>query len=516
MKKVSNITRPLLVAALVFTVLGGCGTKTAPDATAGTPLPEATGAEEATVSEPAADISREVELSWYLIGSPAKDYDMVLAEFNKLAKADLNAALKVNWIGWGDFQTKYPLVLASGEPIDMVYASTWLNYYQQAAKGAFLPLEEIGPKYAPRSFADEPEAGIKQATVNGHLYALPANYSPYDGNGITVRGDLMKKYGLSEIKSLDDLGEYFEGVVENDKHLDPAGMYATQHPIDALYFYTQNLYPLAGNISANCPFWIDFTDDSGTVVNIVDKPDLPEFLKRMREWSEKGYWPKSVLSNKDEKMLENGKAAALIHNMDSWVSNYIKHPEWDLQYYSFAAHFYPQPYMQDGMAIPISAKNPERALMLLEKLRNDQSYYNLLTYGIEGKHYEITAGDQIKALDPEGFTLEGYCSWGFRDVKYYKELDGSPASLKDFKEHIRNMSVDNIYITYNLDVDPIKNEYAAILNVMQQYYVPLVLGYVEPLEGLETLKAKLKAAGIEKAQAEVQKQVDEFMESYHE
>ena len=120
-----------------------------------------------------ADTSSPVELNMYLIGSPAKDYDAVLAKFNETAKKDLNCTVKVNWIGFGDFSTKYPLVLASGENIDLIYTSTWLNYYQQAQKGAFMALDEIGPKYAPKSFEAEPKEALKPSNLAianaGHL-----------------------------------------------------------------------------------------------------------------------------------------------------------------------------------------------------------------------------------------------------------------------------------------------------------------------------------------------------------
>ena len=101
----------------------------------------------------------------------------VLAALNTKLKADLNATVTVNWIGWGDFTTKYPLVLASGEPVDMIYAATWTNFYQNAQKGAYLALEDLAPKYAPKSMASYSPDWLAQATVNGHLYAFPANFS---------------------------------------------------------------------------------------------------------------------------------------------------------------------------------------------------------------------------------------------------------------------------------------------------------------------------------------------------
>lgn len=219
------------------------------------------------------------------------------------------------------------------------------------------------------------------------------------------------------------------------------------------------------------------------------------------------------MSNKDDQMLNNGKAASLVHNMDNWIGDAIKNPSYDLKYTNFITQSYPQPYIQDAMAIPASSKNPERALMLLEKLRTDQSYYNLLTYGIEGKHYEITSDKQFKGLDQEGFAQEQYCNWGYRDTNFRYDLVGSPSNLKEFKTTTKSNSKTNIYTSFFINTDPVKNEYAAVLNVMQQYYLPVKLGYVDPVKGLADLKEKLKAAGVEKVQAEIQKQLDEFVKN---
>lgn len=456
------------------------------------------------------DISKSVELTMYLIGSPGKDYDAMLSILNKKMKKDINATVKVNWIGWGDFGTKYPLILASGEPIDLIYTATWLNYYSQAQKGAFMPLEKIGPKYAPKSFAAEPKEGLKQATIDGHIYALPPNYTNYSTYGPIIRGDLMQKYGIKSVKTLDDYGKFMDVIAKNEKGLDPSGMYATQTPMDGLYFYSKGLYPLSGDIATQSPFWINFSDPSGKVVNIVERADMPSFLKKMKTWSDKGYWPKSVLSNKDNQMLTEGKSASFIHLMDGWITDSINYPQYKVVYANMIPHSFPLPYMQDGMAVPSSAKNPERALMLLEKLRTDESYYNLMTYGIEGKNFEITKDKKLKLLDQTGFIAEQYCSWGFRDNKFKLDLVGSPSNLQTVRNQLAANAKKNIYTMFNFNTDPVKNEYAAVLNVMQQYYVPLKLGYVDPVSGLSTLKEKLKAAGVDKVQTELQKQLDAF------
>lgn len=451
------------------------------------------------------------ELVLYLIGNPTQAYWDALAVFNKKAQADLNVTLKVNFIGWGDFSQKYPLVLASGEPIDLIYTSTWLQFPQQALKGAFLPLEEIGPKYAPVSWKLQPAEGLKQATLNGHIYALPPNFTQFATHGPIYRGDIARKVGVAEIKTFDDWGQYMMAVAKADKTMDPAGMYATIPMIDASYWYQNDLYPLSGDPVIASPFWIDIHDKTGRIVNIVDRADTPDLLKKLSGWSKAGAWPKSVLSNKDDKMFQSGKAASVPWNLDNWVGQYQQNPQWDIQFASMLKTPYALPYMQDGMAIPASAKHPELALKLLDKLRNDKAYYMLLSYGIEGKQYKIEANGQLTALDMTNWPPEQFCNWGFRDNRFRPDLSGSPAHLKAYREELAKKAVTNVYVSFTQNIEPVKNEYAAVVNVMTQYWIPLKLGYVEPVAGLKTLKEKLKAAGVEKVQKEFQRQMDTFL-----
>nr|WP_240548451.1 DUF3502 domain-containing protein [Paenibacillus lignilyticus] len=150
--------------------------------------------------------------------------------------------------------------------------------------------------------------------------------------------------------------------------------------------------------------------------------------------------------------------------------------------------------------------------MFLELLRTDQSYYNLLTYGIEGKHYEITADNKLKALDLDGFAPEGYCSWGFKSPEFYKEPVDSPPNIDEVRKQLADRALDNPYALFTPDFEPVKNEMAAVNNVVQQYALPLNYGYIkDPEEGLKTLVDKIKNAGSDKIMAEMQKQLDAFL-----
>lgn len=466
----------------------------------------------------APDTSKFVTVSMYLLGSPAKDYDQMLAAFNAKAKKDLNCELKVTWIGWGDYSTKYPLILASGEPIDLIYTASWCNFSQEAAKGAFMAIEKLAPQYAPKSYAAQTKGDLKTCSVNGHLYALSPRFSQYATMGYIVRGDLMKKYGMTEIKSLDDYGKYLANVVKYDKGLDPTGFDSQTNlengtgVIPALLgYYSLGIY--------NFPLALK-TDTKGNptseVVNMYEDSRYLSYLQKMKEWSDAGYWPKNVLSNKDTNMLTEGTSASRIHNYDTWRTAYMAVPKYDLQFYPACPNAYLTSAVQDAMAVPASSKNPERALVLLEKIRTDESYYDLLTYGVEGKDYTITDNGELKPTDSSVFAPEGYCSWGFKDPDFLKTLVGTPPTYKEVQSEVKAIGLETPYVNFTFNTDPVKNQVAAISSVMAQYHDPLVLGYVnDPKAGLQTLLSKLKQAGIDDVKAELQKQVTAFINDYN-
>lgn len=502
---------PLLLTLTLILVLAGCsGTKSSDSSATPSSSNNSGSADKNAAADTSVDISKKVELKMYLIGSPAKDYDMVLDAVNKKLEKDLNATLTVNWVGWSDFGTQYPLLLASGEPIDLIYASTWTNYYANARKGAFLPLEDMAKKYAPKSLAQITPDAYKQAQVNGHLYGMPAQFYQYADMGYIVRGDLMDKYGLKSIDSMDDFGKYLDGVVKNNPEMSPTAQMSSSDTLDGYWARAQGYYSILQKQYS--PFWVSLNDTSGKIFNIYESDGILDYFKKMKEWGDKGYWSKSILSNKDEKMFNDGKAASRLHNQDSWKGSYVKQPNWDVRFFPNSKYIFKTASMQDGMAIPASSKNPERALMFLEKLRTDESYYNLLTYGIEGKHYEITADKKLKALDMDGFAPEGYCSWGFKSPEFFKEPVDSPPNIKDVRNKLESRAKDNPYLLFTPDYGPVKNEIAAVDNVMQQYALPLNYGYIKnPEEGLKTLVQKLKSAGSDKIIAEMQKQLDKFL-----
>ncbi len=486
MKKIGRLLSLVLALIMVLTTVG-CASAAAPSAN---------------------DFAEPVELVVYVLGSEPNRHSEVMEVFNAKLKEKMNTTLKVNFLGWGDYETQYPLLLSSGEPFDLIYTATWLNFYQQAQKGAFKALNELIPQYAPDAWGQLSEFGQQSAMVNGNIYAIPSGKTTYNSFGIITRGDLMDKYNLPDIKTFEDYGTYMQAIVENEPTMQATDVYAGGSEIDDTYFLYNGLYPLTGNTKSI--YWVDLKAEKPVVFNKVNWEGTPAMLAMMQDWGAKGYWPKAALSNQDGDMMSTGKAASGTHSMDNWVSQYMRHPEWDWRYYDMVTFDEELSAMQDAMAIPNSSKNPERALQFLNLIRTDNELYNALVYGIEGETYQFEADGTVKPLDPDNFGLDPW-TWGLRTNEFTKDYAGTPASLQALRQELRDNLRPNALRAFAMNTDTVKNEFAAVTSVMAQYYDPLKLGYVEAESGMAELKTQLDAAGDAAVVAELQRQVDEFL-----
>ncbi len=500
----------LLAAMLTAFSLTACG---APAANPSSTAPEANDSS-AAASAPAEgtspektkfDLSKEVEVSMYIVNDEPSDYGTMLAELNKKLKADLNCTLKVNFIGWSDYQTRYPLLLSSGEPIDLIYAATWIDFYALAQKGAFMPLEDLLPKYCAESWPQADDMTKIQATVNGHIYAFPNGKEDYSAYGLSVRGDLMDKYKIPPIKTFEDYGNFLKIIKENEPDMQPTNLYSYGSMFDSVYMQSKGLYSIDGGV-----YWIDPSQENPKVFNLAEWDGMPGFLDMMKKWFDAGYWPASALSNQDSKMLETGKSASDMNNLGHWAGYTMEAPQYEFRWFELTNNINILSHIQDAIAVPAAAKNPERGLMVLNRLRSDRSYFDLFTYGVPGVHSEIQPDGSVKALSPETFPMDP-SSWGLRTQEFYRDQAGMPADYQKYLKEIRDQVKPNKFRSFYMNTDAVKNEYAAVQNAMTQYFVPLKMGYVEdPVKGLAEFKAQLEAAGDAKIKAELQRQVDEF------
>ncbi|MFQ9636419.1 MAG: extracellular solute-binding protein [Eisenbergiella sp.] len=405
MKKASKWISVLLTAAMVGTLLAGCGSGGSGSGSSGGSTDSATADTAVQTEAPGTaglDTSEEVELVMYVVSNePAKQQELT-DNMNKIFKEKLNCTLKINYIGWAEYPNKYPLLFSSGESFDMAYAATWLNFAALAQKGAFMNLDELWPSYAPENFAMQSETAKQQATIDGHYYCVPTLLATYSAYGPMYRTDILDGVDWDgKMETFEDMEEYMDLVKANRPEFEPYDVNSAGSEMDDLFMWNNGMYSIKG--SSNDFLFIDPMEDNPKLFTYYEYDKTPEFLEMMNRWNQKGFFSKSALSDTDTEKTKNGKASLKVHNVDTFTGLVIDKPDYSFDYANLVKDVSNMAFTQDAMVISNTSKHPERALALWDLITTDREAFDAFFYGIQDVSYELNDKGEVKTLDPDNY-----------------------------------------------------------------------------------------------------------------
>jgi putative aldouronate transport system substrate-binding protein len=468
--------------------------------------------------------SEPVELRMYLIGDKSRDFDLVYAELNKLLKKDINATIDADFMGWDDYMQKYSLAFSSGDDFDLIFTANWCLYNNQALKGGFTEITwDMLQQYAPETAASIYKDAWEQAKVNGKVYMLPMNYKELNAYVYLVRGDLMDKYGIAEIKDENDFETYLDAVAKNEKNLIPLDIgsdmdfdtvlrFEVLAPLNLEYLEPQqrnHFFGLSGKNSAK-------------IINILETPEFLAYAKKMKKWKDRGYWSQSALVNKvtSNVSFRKGLSASAIINLNTangtYASAMAAHPEWDVKTYDGmkGGGISIKPFIQNGMGINANSRYPQRALMFLDLVRNDERYADLVTYGIKGRHYDLTEDGKVRPLaETANYPIDNNCNWGWRDDRFIKQIEGGLPNYGEILTNWEKTAYTHPVQYFAYDDSEMKEEVAAVESLWKTEYKVVALGFTENSEeAVRKLIQSYRNAGNDKLIQDEQRQVDKYME----
>lgn len=511
----------ILLAGAVAIGLTGCGKNQT--------------AQEGTDSEEKND--HYVTLKALTLGTPPENgMDEFYEELDAMTE-ELGCHLRFDYIPWGDERSQINMAIASGE-YDFISNGNFSDYYQQAAKGAFLDLNEYRD-LVPDLFAhyeDYRADFLTNLEWNGGLYGIPqfkADSISDTGGGFFYRSDLLKDWNIPEVTDFESMQTYLYAA-KADPRYQNAALITDNRAWTALWPMFGKQYQEIETIHT-IPYAVVDADTGKVVVSRFETEEFRQILDVVHQWYQDGILNPGILASADnegmtalEMMLQDEKPCET--NAPIWSVNdeyvpalYEKHPEWEYGFFDYELYGGNITKTKSGKelsCISVSAKcqYPEIAVKLLEKLHTDQDFYDLVSYGVEGIHYQKKDGE----ISHEGIASKDTFSYWVGSPDHMLELpryieDKQWAQvytdLRNRQQEAKETAPDNPLIDFTWEDDGLKEIESRLEEVRKDYLLPLCCGVSDDIDAdYQMAIDKLYEAGLQEYLDILQQQLDQYWE----
>lgn len=476
-----------------------------------------------------ADKTQPVALVGYLIGNEPAGLKDVLTALNAKLLKDLNVHLDLRYIAWNELATRYPLTLTSDNSPDFIFSSNWTYYNQLAAQGSFREITlEMMEKDMPLHYQATDSEAWRQAQIGGKMYMIPSATPDIKVPVTLIRGDLRKKYGLSEIKRFSDLQPYLEAVKANEANMVPIR-------VDKQYDFSKAFSNLQWEFGPGLVDLITTTNgfsgvfagwDDGAIVSIFDEPQKSSYLHAatiVKEWYDRGYINQDAIANKvrSKDSFEQGLSAIAFGNSNDIQSTLAKAEQkgWEVEIIPSLSNngtYISDPYINNGVALPTDSKHPDLTMRMLDLIMEDPEYSKLVYFGIEGKNYVINNGE---ITSPEGMSPEmndyppDAAGFWFTNKSEYPPYAAWSDVYRTHREQIVKMLVSYKYASFDFNTVSLKSELEQMNQAAIQYLSPLTGGMVADVnQAFDQLQQAVNEAGFPKVMNEARRQAREFLQ----
>ncbi|MCU6712963.1 ABC transporter substrate-binding protein [Paenibacillus sp. J5C_2022] len=447
---------------------------------------------------------KPVELIWYTIGTPQKDVDRVMDEVSKYTKEKIGVTVKMNMIDWGDYTQKMQVMTASGEPMDIMFTSSWaFDYVQNARKGAFMDITDLLKEHGQGIIDTLDPAFLEGSKVDGKNYGIPANKELPAQEVWRFNKGLLDKHNLSMdgIYSLESLEPLLKQIKELEPGVAPLAVDKTFGPYLPFDYVIEAM-----------PFAVPLDSTDYKIVNILETDEMKNTLATMHKYYKAGYIPTEAATKDSLTDLQaTGKWFAdkatsqpFADNLWSQSTGYpiVSTPQSEPYIYNWSV-------MGSLQAISANSEYPEKAMEFLNLLNTDPVLRNMVDSGIEGVHYKKVSENVMENLpESKNYDMPTF-SLGNVMLNYLNPADPEN-KWEEFKK-FNDAGKPAPLLGFNFDPTSVTTELAALSNVKEEFWTALMTGTVDPEEYLPKATDKFKAAGMDKVMAEMQKQLDEWV-----
>lgn len=444
------------------------------------------------------------ELVWYQMDDTHPDTNAVYEKLSEYTREKIGVNVNFTPFGGAEYQEKMQLLFASGERIDLCFASTGTKFEANARQSAYLDMGKLLDTVGKPTKELLPEYALDCYKVGGIQYGIPvlkdwAFQPTFNGNT-----KYLEEIGMvEEFENATEISQIGDIIAELNK-VHP-GYYGILIRGNHNLFKFLDLETVTGSVIAGFTF-----DDYENVVNVMETDEAAELFKEMRKWYTNGWIKNDAATSTSDKELWalnnflGGNSEWLPYHdvtthAQSWANN-LRKPRLSTTQVTMC-----------GMAIPRTSGDPEKAMEFINLLYTDEYVRNTVAYGIEGKHW--VTNEEGKMALPEG--VENKAKTGFDSIVAYagnrfilKVNEKHPADIWEKYQEFNEIAEKSPALGFTFDSQPVAGQIAAVQNAYNEFFPSLVVGAVDPETELPKFIDKLNNVGAKEIVDEVQAQYD--------
>ncbi|MDO5047499.1 MAG: ABC transporter substrate-binding protein [Anaerococcus sp.] len=444
------------------------------------------------------------------IGTPPQGNDEVVAAINDyLDSQDAGYHLDLTFYDWGDYEQKLQLASSTGEDWDMAFTANWAGPYKTLVnQNALMDLTDL---MEGKEFVDliNPDM-IKGVSVDGKVYGIPAAYpGAVAANQFVWTKSFVDKYDIDyeSIKDAKDLEPILKKIKEEEGMQYPFGVSK-----DFLFAMPEPVYKVTEGVAVK--------EEDGKLIayNLYADDLYKEQIGVMKKYMDEGLVSPSAPQTEagtvfpeNEVLVTEGEGEP---GSNAIWSNDIRG---EVVSSLVGDEIMISNDKATGKMISLNSQTDKADLAMdfINRMFTDQKLQDMLSYGIEGKHYELVDGKVRKFNQEEDGAANEYDVPSFTFLSAFNRtpLAGAPGigdeefdqEAKEFEESL----VASPVLGFTIDETNVETEIANIQQTQEQYTTNLKTGAFDESYYQEFLD-KLDTAGIQKVVDEVQSQLDNW------
>lgn len=475
---------------------------------------ESSAEENETVS--AIDFDEEpytIHICYAVAGQAQPDLPMIQERLDEITMREINAHVELEAVSLFSLANVYALKASSQEKNDLMIMFPGSTYVTEFANNNMIrPVEEELEAWGPEIKAVLGEM-LKVGEYKGHQYAIPQNRDlSKNAAGFHLNRELCAKYDIdpAAITTIEDLEAAFAIIKENEPEVTVVMPEMTGSGIAiALFDYYDTCGSGAGVLEVG-------EDGSLKIVNQMEQDYYVEAIKKVREWYEKGYISKDVLTVQD-----TGASATRVGKCFASAAVSVGPSMGDDVSVSVVLNTdKPMVSTSDDQMIlwgvASTCERPDKAIQFLNMCYGSEEVSNLMMFGVEGVHYTVLEDNSVEIFNSEGWE-NSWMQFGDYNKEYIRNermVASGATSVDEFKEKESSWPTEySPAYGFNFDATNVKTEIASCDAVNNEFGSALGCGTVDPETELPKYIQRMNDAGIQKILDEKQAQLDEWLAS---